>query len=136
MAIPRRYRDHLTSRADGQMMATIDVDLCVVIYPLPDWEDIERKLMRLPSLNPHSRRLTGLMLGHARDVEMDGHGRVLIPAELREVAGLDKQAMLIGQGNRFELWDEGRWIARRDAWLADSEGNYTNLPQELESLSL
>lgn len=136
MAIPRRYREYLLSRSDGRMMATIDVDLCVVIYPLPDWEEIEQKLMALPSLKTDARRLTGLMLGHARDIEMDGHGRVLIPGELREVTGLDKQAMLIGQGNRFELWDEERWIARRDAWLANSDGNDTNLPQELESLSL
>lgn len=136
MAIPRRYREYLLSHADGKMMATIDVDLCVVIYPLPDWEEIERKLMSLPTLKSPARRLTGLMLGHARDIEMDGHGRVLIPGELREVTGLDKQAMLIGQGNRFELWDEERWIARRDAWLADSGGDDTNLPQELESLSL
>jgi MraZ protein len=68
---------------------------------------------------------------------MDGHGRILLTRELREFAGLERQAMLIGQGNKFELWDEERWNARRDEWLADAQGEQAGgLPQELESLSL
>jgi MraZ protein len=67
---------------------------------------------------------------------MDSHGRILLTRELREFAGLDRQAMLIGQGNKFELWNEERWNARRDEWLADEQGELAGLPQELESLSL
>jgi MraZ protein len=59
----------------------------------------------------------------------------LLPPELREFALLGKTAMLIGQGNRFELWDEARWNERRDAWLK-SEETATDLPAELDSLSL
>ncbi len=136
LAIPVRYRDQLMTRAEGRLVATVDRDYCLLIYPLPDWEEIERKLTRLPALNKQSRRLQRLMLGHATELEMDSHGRVLLTRELREFAGLDRQAMLIGQGNKFELWSEERWSARRDEWLADDKGDEAGLPQELESLTL
>jgi transcriptional regulator MraZ len=136
LAIPVRYRDQLMTRAEGRLVATVDRDYCLLIYPLPDWEEIERKLTRLPALNKQSRRLQRLMLGHATELEMDSHGRVLLTRELREFAGLDRQAMLIGQGNKFELWNEERWSARRDEWLADDDGEEAGLPQELESLTL
>jgi len=136
LAIPVRYREQLMTRAEGHLVATVDRDYCLLIYPLPDWEEIERKLTRLPALNKQSRRLQRLMLGHATELEMDSHGRVLLTRELREFAGLDRQAMLIGQGNKFELWSEERWNARRDEWLADDDGEEAGLPQELESLTL
>jgi len=114
---------------------TVDRDQCLLLYPLPDWEQIERKLMSLPSLHAQARRLQRLMVGHATDLTLDAHGRLLLPTELREFAGLTRHAMLIGQGNRFELWDETRWNTRRDFWLASEEA-VTDLPSELDSLSL
>ena len=130
------YKRQLTSRADGHLVATVDRDYCLLIYPLPDWEEIERKLVRLPTLNKQVRRLQRLMVGYATELEMDGHGRVLLPRELRDFASLDKQTMLIGQGNKFELWDEERWNMRRDEWLSDDDTDGAGLPAELESLSL
>jgi MraZ protein len=91
--------------------------------------------MNLPTLHAQARRLQRLMVGHATDLTLDGHGRLLLPAELREFAGLGRYAMLIGQGNRFELWDEARWTQRRDVWLASEEAA-TDLPSELDSLNL
>ena len=134
LAIPTRYRERLGSRCDGQLVATVDRDYCLLIYPLPDWEEIERKLVRLPSLNKQARRLQRLMVGHATEVDIDGHGRILLSRELREFAGLERQAVLIGQGNKFELWDEDRWNEKRDSWLGDEDS--VDLPSELESLSL
>ena len=92
--------------------------------------------MRLSSFNQSTRRLQRLMVGYASELEMDGHGRVLIPRELREFAGLDRQVMLLGQGNKFEIWDEQRWTERRDTWLSGDSGDGPDLPAELESLSL
>ncbi|MGB5344808.1 MAG: division/cell wall cluster transcriptional repressor MraZ [Woeseia sp.] len=134
LAIPTRYRERLQTRCDGQLVVTVDRDNCLLLYPFPDWEDIERKLMRLPSLNSQSRRLQRLMVGYATEMELDGNGRILLTKELREFAGLDRQAILLGQGNKFELWDEESWNAKRDAWLGDDDD--TDLPAELESLSL
>ncbi|MGH8198334.1 MAG: division/cell wall cluster transcriptional repressor MraZ, partial [Steroidobacteraceae bacterium] len=98
MVMPTRYRERLAERGEPHLVVTIDRDQCLLIYPLPDWEEIERKLMRLPTLNEHARRLQRLMVGHATDVELDGHGRLLLPPKLREFAHLDRNAMLIGQG--------------------------------------
>ena len=134
LAIPTRYRDRLAARCEGQLVATVDKDYCLLIYPFPDWEEIERKLVRLPSLNKQARRLQRLMVGHASEIEIDSHGRILLPRELRDFAGLGRQAMLIGQGNKFELWDEESWNEKRDEWLAAEDE--ADLPAELESLSL
>jgi MraZ protein len=136
LAVPTRYRERIQARCDGQLVVTVDRDYCLLMYPLPDWEEIERKLVRLPSLNTQARRLQRLMVGYASELEMDGSGRLLLPRELREFAGLDRQAMLIGQGNKFELWDEQRWNERRDEWLAADDGERPDLPAELEHLSL
>ena len=135
MVLPTRHRERLQERGDMRLVVTIDRDLCLLIYPLTDWEEIQRKLMRLPTLNEHARRLQRLMVGYATDVELDGHGRLLLPPTLREFAHLDRNAMLIGQGNRFELWDEARWEERREQWLAGEESSMS-LPAELSSLSL
>jgi MraZ protein len=135
MVMPTRYRERLREQAQGRVVVTVDRDQCLLIYPLPQWEQIERKLMSLPSLNERARRLQRLMVGHADDLELDGHGRLLLPPQLREFAGLDRHAMLVGQGGRFELWDEARWVERRDFWLK-SEESATDLSAELDSLSL
>ena len=136
LAIPSRYRERIATRSSGQLVATVDRDYCLLVYPLPDWEEIERKLVRLPALNKQARKLLRLMVGYATELEMDAHGRILLPRELREFAHLERQAILIGQGNKFELWDEERWNARRDEWLNGDDSDYADLPEELESLSL
>jgi MraZ protein len=118
------------------LIATVDrADRCLLIYPLPEWEEIELKLRRLPTLNPLARRLQRLMIGHATDLDLDGSGRILLPPSLREYAGLSRAAMLIGQGNRFELWDETQWNQSCQQWLKADE-SAEPLPPELESLSL
>lgn len=134
LAIPTRYRERIAARCDGQLVVTVDKDYCLLIYPFPEWEKIEQKLMQLPSLNKQARRLQRLMVGYATEIDIDGHGRILLPRELREFAGLERQAILLGQGNKFELWNEASWNERRDAWLSDDDE--TDLPAELESLSL
>jgi MraZ protein len=134
LAIPTRYRERIATRCDGQLVVTLDKDHCLLVYPLPDWEEIERKLVRLPSLQKRTREMQRIMLGYATEVDVDGAGRILLSRELREVAGLGRQAMLIGQGHKFELWDEERWNAIRDDWLNTEDDG--ELPRELESLSL
>ena len=118
------------------MVATVDRGYCLLIYPLTEWEKIERKLVALPNLGKTARKLQRLLLGHATELEMDNQGRILLPRELREFAGLEQKVMLIGQGNKFELWDEQRWTDRRDEWLAGDDSEYEDLSAELDSLSL
>jgi MraZ protein len=136
MAIPTRYRESLARHCDGQMVVTVDRDRCLLLYTLPDWEEIERKLVRLPSFNKQARRLQRLLIGHATECEIDGNGRILLPQPLREFAELDRTVVLIGQGNKFEVWAEAAWTARRTEWLGEGVDEDGDLPDELGSLSL
>ena len=133
MAIPTRYRERLSARCDGQIIVTVDKDHCLLVYPLPDWEELERKLVRLPSMNKVARRIVRIMVGYATEVDMDRNGRILVSKELREFAGLERQGMLIGQGNKFELWDEATWNEKCDAWLELEDVG--EMPADLESIS-
>lgn len=136
MAMPSKYRDRLLAQCNGQMVVTVDrSDACLLLYPLPEWEDIERKLVRLGNLNPQARRLQRLLIGHATEVELDANGRILLPPPLREFAKLDKRIALTGQGNKFEIWDEQTWGEQRETWIA-SDDQSAELSAELESLSL
>ena len=135
IAVPTKYRDRLTQYSDGQMVVTVDRERCLLLYPLPDWEEIERKLVRLPSLNKQARSLQRLLMGYATECELDSQGRILLPLPLRSFAELDKHIVMIGQGKKFEIWDEAKWDEQCACWLAlESSGDET-LPEELESLS-
>ena len=90
----------------------------------------------LPTLNKQARRLQRLLIGHATEVELDSSGRILIPTPLREYAELDKEVVLIGQGNKFEIWNEKFWNERRNLWLSEQDGDDTDLPDQLGNLSL
>jgi MraZ protein len=119
LAMPSRYRDELVARCSGQLIVTIDaVDPCLCVYPLPEWELIENKLRELASFREENRRLQRLLIGNAVDLELDASGRFLVPPRLREYAKLDKRAMLVGQLNKFQLWDEDAWNAVAEADLA------------------
>ena len=136
LAMPSRYRDELLSRCAGQLIVTVDaVDPCLCVYPLTEWELIEAKLRQLPSLVEENRRLQRVLIGNAVDLELDGNGRFLVPPRLREHAGLDKHAMLVGQLNKFQLWDEAAWNAIADADLAAIKQS-GSLPEELRDLIL
>ena len=136
LAMPARQREPLMSRCEGQIVVTIDTQTaCLVIYPLPEWERIEQEIQGLPSLKPAVRRFQRLVLGYATDLELDAYGRILLPQSLREYARLDKKLVLVGQGNKLELWAEALWLAERDQALEDS-GPDAELPEELISLTL
>ncbi len=136
VVVPARYRERLVERSQGQVVVTVDLSgQCLLIYPLTDWEQVEQRIMALPTLNEQSRRLQRIMVGHATELVLDGHGRMLLPPELREIATLNRHAVLLGQGARCELWDETRWAERRDAWLK-TETAAADLPPQLDALSL
>lgn len=136
LAMPARQREPLLSQCAGQLVATIDTQACCLfIYPLPEWERIERDIQELPALKPAVKRFQRLVLGYATDLELDGNGRLLLPASLREYAQLEKKLVLVGQGRKLELWSEDLWMAERDQALAES-GPAAELPEELMSLTL
>lgn len=138
IVMPTRYRERLQLDSKSAVVLTIDTEeKCLLVYPLPEWEQIESKLASLPSFNPAARRIQRLLMGHATDVEMDNHGRILLPPLLREYAGLEKRAVLVGQGKKFELWDESYWDKCRGRWLEEESGRGgSSLPEEVKSIAL
>jgi MraZ protein len=109
MVLPARVREALAKAGDHQLVATVDRDQCVLVYPLGHWQKLQDELLNLPNLHAETRWLQRLMVGYATDLEIDAHGRVLIPGELRDFTGLQRDALLLGQGNHLELWDESAW---------------------------
>lgn len=105
----------------GQLVVSVDAAKCLVIYPLSEWEEVERKLMSLPNSNKKVRQLQRFFIGQASEVEMNAQGRFVVPEPLREFAGLTKQAVLVGQGNKFELWCADSWNEKFNTWVAESE---------------
>jgi transcriptional regulator MraZ len=136
MAMPARYRERLLDACGGRLVVTVDRDHCLLVYPLPEWEIIESKLIALPSLNKQARLLQRLLIGHATELEMDGQGRILLPAMLRDFAGLKKKAVLIGQGKKLEIWDEDTWGENQEGWMAAVQDDDGDMPASLEELSL
>ncbi|MFZ5474307.1 MAG: division/cell wall cluster transcriptional repressor MraZ [Pseudomonadota bacterium] len=141
LAIPTKYRELLMERCGGRLVVTADPSGCLLLYPFPEWEPIERKLTSLSSFNPVSRQLQRILVGSASDVELDSAGRILLPPMLRKHANLEKEAMLVGQGNKFEIWSEPAWQAQYETagQLPELLGNALQngeLPDELKGFSL
>ena len=137
LAIPGRYRSELVERCDGQMVVTVNnnKEHCLWMYPLDEWTQVEQKVASLPDFDPNHQKLKRFFIGHASDTEMDKNGRVLLPAPLREFAMMTKEIYLIGQGNKFELWNEELWTRRRAQWL-EEKMDLEKISVELEQLSL
>jgi len=118
LAIPARHRDLLSVTDSGSLVLTMNPwDRCLWLYPASEWELIEDKLQALSDFDREARRTKQIMRGYATDCALDGQGRVLLPTELRRFALLDKRVAFMGQGNKFEIWDEDVWNGQRDEWL-------------------
>ena len=137
LAIPARYREALAQLGSPELVLTLNPwDRALWLYPLAEWELIETKLSVLSDFDKQSRRTKQIMRGYAADCVCDNQGRVLLPQELRAIAGIDGPVALLGQGNKLEIWDRDAWNAERDRWLNDV-GNGTGDPSSaLDSLSL
>lgn len=136
LAIPTKYREPLVKLCGAHLVATVDTEeRCLLVYPVNEWELIESKIQQLPSFNKDARRIQRLILGHATDLELDGNGRVLLPSPLRDYAKLEKEAVLVGQGKKWELWSKTLWDQRCDAYL-DEPSSPEDMPAEVLSLSL
>jgi len=133
LAVPSKHRDALLSQCAGHLVLTAHPHCCLLLYPQPAWEPIQAKIMSLSSFDRQSSALQRLLVGYAEDLEMDSAGRLLVSPALREFAGLEKQAMLVGQGSHFELWNIEAWRAQLESVMS---GDDMSLPAELEGFSL
>ena len=134
LALPTRHREVLSVGCEGHVVVTIDMrESCLLLYPLPEWEVVQRKLEALSNVNPQARLLQRLLIGHATDIDLDGSGRILLPSMLRDFAQLQKKVVLLGQGNKLELWSMDVWQSQMQDWL--NEGSAA-LDGDLDGLSI
>ena len=137
ITIPTKYREELFADCHGQMICTVDIQhACLLLYPLPEWEEIELKLCSLSSMNPQERLLQQVILGNASDCDIDKSGRLLINGPLRQHAGLDKNIMLVGQLKKFEIWNESAWQAQMQQGISKIQSGEIELTDRLLDLSL
>ncbi len=133
--IPTRHQTQIDKICKSKMVLSIHPeDNCLLLYPLEDWQILEKKVSTLPSLNIHTKRLKRKLIGHATDCELDKASRVLIPATLREYANIDKKIIMSGQGHNFELWDEDTWNKQLNN--LDYLSKKQDIPPEITQLSL
>ena len=109
LSVPTRHRDALNEMAEGQVTLTKNPHGCLMLFPRPQWLLFRDRIAQLPMSAQWWKRI---FLGNAMDVEMDGTGRVLISPELRQAVGLSRDAVLLGMGNHFELWDKATYDAQ------------------------
>lgn len=116
LVMPARQRAALPAGSENRVVVTLDRASCLAMYPVPEWTLVEAQFERI-GMDPRVIALKRLIIGHAEELEIDGNGRVLLPPLLREIAKLDKTVMLVGQGNKLEVWSETEWAAERDRTL-------------------
>lgn len=129
-AIPTRYRDELQDCCDGQLIVTVAVNErgigergCLWLYPLAEWEKLEQTIIKLPTLNKMAAKMRRFVIGNATESEMDSQGRLLLPEKLRTFAELDKKLILVGQLNKFEIWNENAWNAAENDWMESDDAD-------------
>jgi len=137
LAVPSRFRDRLSAIAGGCLVQTLNpLDRSLWLYPLSEWELIETKLADLSDFDKQSRRAKQMMRVYATDCQLDAQGRILLTPELRDYASIKKQSVILGQGNKFEIWNQASWEEQRDHWL-EQVGNADDEPSDpLRGLSL
>lgn len=137
MAIPGRYRTALGERCGGRLVVTVNPygAQCLWAYPMDAWVVAERKVDELPTFVAEHQQIKRFFIGHAREVEMDKSGRVLLPAALTEFARIDKEICLAGQVHKFEIWDAALWKKSFDSYQSET-ADFSNMSADMEQLSL
>ncbi|MGB1090972.1 MAG: division/cell wall cluster transcriptional repressor MraZ [Oceanobacter sp.] len=136
LAVPAKIREQLEGFDSSALVVTVDSDdRCLIVYPVSAWAEIEEKVQGLSSFIPHAKRLKRTLLGYATEVDIDGSGRIMVNAAARDYAGLTKECVLMGQGNKLEIWDKARWNGELEEYL-DNPLSPEEMPEELRNLVL
>ncbi len=116
LTVPARYRATLS---EGVVLAMpVDLKPCVGVWRPQDYESYtQRALAELPPLSPRRTELERFFYGGSQDADLDAAGRIMVPGFLAERAGLEREVVVVGAGDRLELWDRGGWNEHRPALL-------------------
>ena len=105
LIIPSKFREQLGE----EFVLTKGLDGCLFVFPNDEWKSFEEKLRALPLTNKSARTFSRFFVAGATSCELDKQGRILVPATLREFAGLEKDVVLTGNINRIEIWSKEQW---------------------------
>lgn len=127
VAIPARLRAQLAEAYGLQVVLTMGAERCIEILPQQVFRDVVKAITALPPHGPATRVLRQRFIGFASECEVDRQGRVSLPQVLRQQAALGGRVMLVGNIDRFELWDEDAWNAM---WTEGAPGSKLGVLQE------
>lgn len=133
LAIPTKHRELMNGQSQGKLVLTGHPDGCLLLYQSPTFDEVRSRLMAISDTNPAVSSWKRVIVGMAEPIEADGQGRILVSPELRKFAGMEKQLMMVGQGNRFEVWSEAAWNQQLEQIRAQSG---KAMPQAMESFTL
>ena len=125
--LPSGLRKQMTDDAGGQFVIKRDFEACLTIYTLDNWRAISDKINKLNDFKPNVREFNRLFLNGATIVELDSADRILVPKQLQEYAGIKKDAVLIAQGNKLELWDKDTYYK----YISQNSVNMSRLAEEV-----
>lgn len=121
VAVPNAFRRLLPIDGGNRLVLVRGADDCIEVHPAGEWaEHFAQKMERLPLYDEQALRIRRSRLASAREVEVDGQGRVLIPRNLREIAAIGSSAVVLGVGPFFEVWEPNRYRQ----YLRSAEGHY------------
>lgn len=126
LAIPSRFRDEFGS----DVVITRGIDRCLSLYAMQTFQPLAEKVSSLPISDPDARTFRRMVFAEAASAEFDKQGRILIPPELRQYAGLDREAVVVGMHTYVEIWSPEAWESQ--AQLMDEEG--ASIAQRLASV--
>jgi len=128
ITVPAKFRDQLSDR----FVATKGLENCIFLYPLKEWRNIEEKLHSLPMTRADARSFVRFFFSGASELEVDKQGRTVLPSNLREYAGIDKDVVIIGVGSRAEIWAGDKWVE----YNQEKAGQYEQLAESLVDLGI
>lgn len=128
LIIPVKFRDALGE----QFIVTKGLDHCLFVYPRQEWETLEKKLRELPFTQPEVRSFVRFFFSGATECELDKQGRILLPANLRNYAQLEKDLVLVGVSSRVEIWSQTLWTE----YSQQAEDAYASAAESLVHLGI
>ncbi len=123
LAIPTAYREQVARVCASRLVSVYNPfePGCLWLFPQGEWERVRDEVNALPSVKAVHRALQMKLVGAAAPLEPDGAGRILLPASQRAAAGIEKRAVLLGMGNKFELWSEQAHLAKIRQSIGESD---------------
>ena len=124
--VPSKFREQL----GDEFVVTKGLDGCLFVYENTEWKVLEEKLHTLPLTNANATKFSRFFLAGATSCEVDKQGRILLPQILRDFAGIEKEAVLVGVGSRIEIWSRERWLE------ANSYDDMEEIAENMEGLGI